>query len=397
VLSGGLLRGDRSERDIAYRVSDSLSLRGFLGLSWEEATPDHSTLSMTRRRLGLAVHGAVFRWVLQALAREGLLRGKDLGVDATTLEARAAVRSIVRRDDGNSYEEHVAELMRNEEGKEPTAAERRRWDRKRRKKLSNREWVNRHDGEARITRMKDGRTRPAYEAEHVVDLETGALVAVTVEPGDRGDTESMRETLGEAGLAVVEPAGEKARCGAAGPVKQVSKVGVQRVAADKGYHSRESLEALAEVGVKTVIAEPERGRHRWRGKAKQQAVVYGNRRRVRSAAGRAPLKRRGEMLERSFAHLYDRGGMRRVELRGRENIRKRLLIQAAAFNLSLILRQVLGAGTPRQAADLHRALLMGLSRACLGLSVILGAGGATWSPDRRCRPPGSHVHLRCRL
>ena len=178
----GYLEGIGSDRGIAYRVSDSLSRREFLGQSWEGATADHSTLSKARRRLGLATHGAVIRWVLKALAREGLLRGRELGVDATTLEARAAMRSIVRRDDGKSYDEHVAELMRNE-GEEATAAERRRWDRRRKKKLSNREWGNPHDGEARITRMKDGRTRLGYKAEHVVDLETGALVAVTVEPG----------------------------------------------------------------------------------------------------------------------------------------------------------------------------------------------------------------------
>jgi len=377
--------GIGSDRGVAYRVSDSLSLRQFLGLSWEEATPDHSTLSKTRRRLGLAVHGAVFRWVLKALAREGLLEGKNLGVDATTLEANAAMRSIVRRDTGASYEEHVRELMENEEGEEPTAAERRRWDRKRKKRVSNREWVNRHDEEARIARMKDGRTRMAYKAEHAVDLKTGAVVAVTVERADRGDTETMRATLGEAGLAVTELAGERARRGAAGPVKKVSETGVKRVAADKGYHSRESLVALAEVGVKTVIAEPERGRQKWRGKQKAKAAVYGNRRRVRSRAGRALLARRGELIERSFAHLYDRGGMRRLHLRGRENILKRVLIHAAAFNLGLILRRLVGAGTPRQAAELPRRVLTGLFGPFFALLAAMEAVEKPLRPDGCCR------------
>ena len=187
----GYFEGIDSERGIAYRVSDSLSLREFLGLSWEEQTPDHSTLSKTRRLMKLGTHKAVFRWVLKRLAAEGLVSGKNLGVDATTLEANAALKSIVRRDDGASYDEHVAGLMKTEGVEDPTPAERQRFDRKRKKSLSNRDWVNPHDREARITKMKDGRTHLAYKAEHAVDLETGAIVALTVQPGDRGDTASM--------------------------------------------------------------------------------------------------------------------------------------------------------------------------------------------------------------
>lgn len=210
----GYFEGIDSERGIAYRVSDSLSLREFLGLSLEDATPDHSTLSKTRRLMSLGTHQAVFRWVLKRLAAEGLLSGKTLGVDATTLEANAALRSIVRRDNGASYDEHVAELMKSEGVEEPTPAQRQRYDRKRKKSLSNRDWVNPHDPQARITKMKDGRTHLAYKAEHAVDLETGAVVAVTVQPGDRGDTSSMRVTVGEAGGAVTEMAGQEAIAGA---------------------------------------------------------------------------------------------------------------------------------------------------------------------------------------
>src|SRR6266853_1943727 len=297
----GYFEGIDSERGIAYRVSDSLSLREFLGLSLEEQTPDHSTLSKTRRMMNLGTHQAVFRWVLKRLAAEGLLSGKNLGVDATTLEANAALKSIVRRDGGARYDEHVTELMKSEGIEEPTPAERQRFDRKRKKSLSNRDWVNPHDREARITKMKDGRTHLAYKAEHAVDMETGAVVALTVQPADRGDTASMPATLSEAGCTVTEMAGQAAPADAVGPVETVSEVGVERVVADKGYHSKQVLQ---------------------------------------------------ELIERSFAHLYDTGGMRRVHLRGKNNIAKRALIHAAAFNLSLILRQMLRVGTARQAADL---------------------------------------------
>lgn len=358
----GYFEGIDSERGIAYRVSDSLSLREFLGLSLEEQTPDHSTLSKTRRLMNLGTHEAVFRWVLKRLAGEGLLSGKTLGVDATTLEANAALKSIVRRDNGASYDEHVTELMKTEGAEEPTPAERQRFDRKRKKSLSNRDWVNPHDEEARITKMKDGRTHLAYKAEHAVDLETGAVVALTVQPADRGDTTSMVATLAEAGSAVTEMAGQAAAADAAGPVETVSEVGVERVVADKGYHSRQALQDLAEVGVRTVIAEPDRKRQKWAGQSAAQAAVYANRRRLDTRIARALMRRRGELIERSFAHLYDTGGMRRVHLRGKNNIAKRALIHAAAFNLSLILRQMLGVGSARQAADLFGALCLAFLR-----------------------------------
>ena len=269
----GYFEGIDSERGIAYRVSDSLSLREFLGLSLEEQTPDHSTLSKTRRLMNLGTHKAMFRWALQQVAREGLLSGKNLGVDATRLEANAALKSIVRRDNGVSYDEHVTQLMQTEGIEEPTPAERQRFDRKGKKSLSNRDWVNRYDREARITKMKDGRTHLAYKAEHAVELETGAVVALTVQAADRGDTASMATTLAEAGCTVTELAGQAAGADAVGPVAAVSEVGVERVVADKGYHSKQALEDLAAVGVRTVIAEPERKRQQWAGQSAAQASV----------------------------------------------------------------------------------------------------------------------------
>lgn len=385
----GYFEGIDSERGIAYRVSDSLSLREFLGLSLEEQTPDHSTLSKTRRLMSLGTHKAVFRWVLKRLAAEGLLSGKTLGVDATTLEANAALKSIVRRDNGASYDEHVTELMKTEGIEEPTPAERQRFDRRRKKSLSNRDWVNPHDREARITKMKDGRTHLAYKAEHAVDLETGAVVALTVQPADRGDTASMPATLAEAGCIVTEMAGQAAPADAAGPVETVSEVGVERVVADKGYHSKQALQDLAEVGVRTVIAEPERKRQQWSGQSAAQAAVYANRRRLETKTAKALMRRRGELIERSFAHLYDTGGMRRVHLRGKNNIAKRALIHAAAFNLSLILRQMLRVGTARQAADLLIALCFAFLRLIQAANSALPPIGPRWPTarptNRHCR------------
>jgi transposase len=385
----GYFEGIDSERGIAYRVSDSLSLREFLGLSLEEQTPDHSTLSKTRRLMNLGTHEAMFRWVLKRLAAEGLLSGKNLGVDATTLEANAALKSIVRRDNGAGYDEHVTALMKTEGLEEPTPAQLQRFDRKRKKKLSNRDWVNPHDREARITKMKDGRTHLAYKAEHAVDLETGAVVALTVQPGDCGDTASMRTTLAEAGCTVTEMAGQAAQADAAGAVEMVSEVGVERVVADKGYHSKQSLQDLAEVGVRTVIAEPERKRQKWSGQSAAQAAVYANRRRLDTQTAKALMRRRGELIERTFAHLYDTGGMRRVHLRGKNNIAKRALIHAAAFNLSLILRQMLGVGTARQAADLIAAL-------CFAFLKLIQAGNGTLLAIEPRRPTTGPKNPSCR-
>jgi transposase len=386
----GYFEGIDSERGIAYRVSDSLSLREFLGLSLEEQTPDHSTLSKTRRLINLGTHQAVFRWVLKRLVAEGLLSGKTLGVDATSLEANAALKSIVRRDNGASYDEHVTALMKAEGMEEPTPAERQRYDRRRKKSLSNQDWVNPHDPEARITKMKDGRTQLAYKAEHAVDLETGAVVAVTVQPGDRGDTASMLVTLSEAGCAVTEMAGQVAQAGAVGSVGTVSEVGVERVVADKGYHSKDTLQDLTEVGVRTVVAEPERKRQKWEGRRAAQEAVYANRRRLETKTAKALMRRRGELIERSFAHLYDTGGMRRVHLRGKENIAKRVLLHSSGFNLSLILRAAMGIGTARQAADLLAAVCFVLMRLAQAATEAPGSSEPSPLPTRTPREEFRH-------
>jgi transposase len=344
LLLIGYFEGIDSERGIAWRAADSLALRSFLGVGLNEMPADHSTISRTRRLMAVETHQAVFRWVLELLAEKDLLKGKTIGIDATTLEANAALRSIVRRDTGEGYQEFLVRLAQESGIATPTREQLAKLDRKRARKGSNEDWVSPHDPDARITKMKDGRTHLAHKAEHAVDLETGAVVAVTVAAGDAGDTTTILETLPQAGEHIAEVActtnqeevGERVH--PEGPVEAVG---------DKGYHSNDTLQALAAAEVRTYISEPDRGQRNWKEKPEARQAVYDNRRRIRGEHGKELLRRRGELLERSFAHAYETGGMRRVHLRGRENILKRVLIHVGGFNLSLVMRQLLGKGTPR--------------------------------------------------
>jgi transposase len=333
LLMLGYFEGIDSERGIAWRAADSLSVREFVGLELGEAPPDHSTISRTRRLIDVETHRAVFSWILDRLAAAGLVKGETLGVDATTLEANAALRSIVRRDTGEGYEAFLTRLAKASGIATPTREDLARLDRKRPKKGSNDDWTHPQDPDARITKMKDGRTHLAHKAEHAVDLETGAVVAVTVQPADKGDTETVKETLTEAAENV-----EKAK-----PQTDV----VKELVTDKGYHSNALLEDLAILGVRTYISEPARGRRNWKGKHAARNAVYGNRRRIGGTRGRRLLRQRGERLERPFAHAYETGGLRRVYLRGHSNILKRVLIHTAALNLGLLMRRLVGVGTPR--------------------------------------------------
>jgi transposase len=285
--------------------------------------------------------------VLQAMVKAGLVKGQTIGVDATTLEANAAMKSIVRHDTGQSYEAYLEELAKQSGIDEPTRADLAKLDKRRKNKASNDDWHNPNDPDARITKMKDGRTHLAYKVEHAADLETGAMVSVVIHPADRGDTESGWESLAEAAEnlhAVQESCPEEAAA-------------LQECVADRGYHSGQVLSDLEAVGIRTYIAEPNRGRRNWKGKAGEQKSVYANRRRMKRAKAKGLHRRRAEILERSFAHMLDTGGMRRVWLRGRENVWKRYLIHACAFNLSLVMRTLYRAGTPRGLEALVRLLL----------------------------------------
>jgi transposase len=275
----------------------------------------------------------VFVWVLRRLADAQLVRGRTLGIDATTLEANAALRSIVRRDTEESYEAFLTGLAEASGITTPTRAELARFDRRRKKKGSNDDWTHPQDPDAKITKMKDGRTHLAHKAEHAVDLETGAVVGVTVQDANKGDTTTMVETLITAAEQI-----EAVRPAAASIVEIVG---------DKGYHSNQTLVDLAALDLRTYIAEPARGRRQWKNKAAARDAVYANRRRIRGTRGLALLRRRSERLERPNAHLYETGGMRRTHLRGHTNILKRLFVHAGGFNLGLFMRTLFGIGTPR--------------------------------------------------
>jgi transposase len=360
LLLVGYFEGIDSERGIAWRVADSLGLRQYLGIGVDEGTPDHSTISRTRRLIDVDTHRKVFFWVLGLLADRGLVKGKTVGIDGTTLEANAAMRSIVRRDNGASYEEFLKGLAKESGIQTPTREDLARLDRKRKKKGANDEWVHPQDADARITKMKDGRTHLAHKAEHAVDLETGAVLAVTLQPADQGDTATITETLGQAGENVADLIGREA----AAPKPSVNLEGIEEVVADKGYHSGAALVAMKEAGVRTYIPEKKQtGKRHWIGKKAAQQAVYANRQRVSRNYGQSLLRKRGELIERSFAHCYETGAMRRTHLRGHQNILKRQLIHVGAFNLSLIFRRLIGAGTPREAKN--RLVLLVFALECL--------------------------------
>jgi transposase len=350
LLLVGYFEGIDSERGIAWRASDSLAVRSFLRLPVDEPPPDHSTISRTRRIIDLESHRAVFTWVQQRLVAAGLLKGKTVAVDATTLEANAAMRSIVRRDTGASYQEFLTGLAQASGIATPTRADLARLDRKRKKKTSNEDWKYPRDPDAKIAKMKDGRTHLAYKAEHAVDLETGALVAVTLQDADQGDTTTIIETV----IAAAEQS-EDAQAAVQAPEP------LAEIIADKGYHSNQIMIELAAVGLRSYVAEPDRGRRDWSEEPAARTLVYANRRRIRGARGRRLMRQRGERIERSFAHLYDTGGMRRTHLRGHTNILKRLLVHAGGFNLGLVMRHGIGSGTPRGLQDRLATVIATLS------------------------------------
>jgi transposase len=344
----GYFEGIDSERGIAWRCSDSLSLREFLRLASRDKVPDHSWLSKTRSRLPHEVHERVFGWVLALVAERGLVKGERIGVDGSTMEANAALRTIVRRDSGETYRQMLTRMAQESGVATPTLDDLVRLDRARKgKKLSNEDWTSPTDADAKIARMKDGTTRLAYKPEHAVDLDTGVIVAAPIHPADEGDTTTLKPTLDEAekNLSAMDLA----------PTREDPC----DLIADKGYHSRAVLKGLDDGPWKTRIAEPTpaNGFLRWQGDEEARVAVYGNRNRLRSGVGKQSMRKRGEIVERSFAHVLDRGGMRRTWLRGRENVHKRYLIHVAGFNLGVLMRALFGCGTPREAASARSAVL----------------------------------------
>jgi transposase len=356
MLLVGYLEGLSSQRGIAWRCSDSLSLRDFLGLPLGEESPDHSSLTRVRDRLPLGVHTAVFTWILSLAGMQKLLNGKSVGVDSTTLEADAAMKSIVRKDTGEDWKEYLARLMKEEglleEDDTPSDDDLRRFDKQRKdKKVSNEEWVSETDPDARITKMKDGTTHLAYKAEHVVDLDSELIVAAEIYHADQADTQTLEDSVQQAQTNLRE----------AGSVAQI-----EDVAADKGYHANQTLTDLAQhTPCRTYIPEPQSPHERvWTDKPpEQKAAIYANRRRTRGKRGKKLQRLRSERVERSFAHVCETGGARRTWLHGIDKVRKRYQIAAAAHNLGVLMRHLFGIGTPRglqAAGDLAESLYLAI-------------------------------------
>jgi transposase len=336
----GFFEDISSQRGIAWRCEDSRSLARFLGYTPGQVTPDHSTLSLTRERLPMEIHHLAFELVLKVAHDHGLLKGKTVAVDATDLEANAAMKCIVRRDTGDDWREYLRKLYEEETGEsDPDDEELRRFDKRRKnKKVSNEEWVSPTDPDARIGKMKDGRTHLKYKAENAIDLDTEIIVSAEVYHGDYGDTLTIEDTvmMAQTHLNEVETDCE-----------------IEEVVADKGYHSEDSLDRLQnESHQRTYIPEPERKTNRkWKNKpSRVQAAYRRNRRNTGGSRGRRLQRLRSERVERTFAHLCDTGGARRTWLRGLEKVQKRYLSAAMAFNLGRILRSLLGAGKPRHLA-----------------------------------------------
>ena len=339
MLLVGYFEDIDSQRGIAWRCADSLSLRQFLGVPLDEATPDHSTLTNTRNRLPQEVFQEVFQFVLRIAAGKKLLSGKTVAVDSTTLEANAAMKSIVRRDSGEDWKQYVTRLMR-EDGtiqpdEEPTHEQIRRYDKKRKdKKVSNEEWMSPNDAESRITQLKDGRTHLAYKAEHVVDLKSDLVLAAEIHKADQADTETLVDSVMQAQINLKQAGSEQQ---------------IEEVAADKGYHAGHTLELCESVQLRTYIPEPRRPHgSRWTDKpAEVKHAVLANRRRIKRDKSKRWQRLRSELCERTFAHICNRGGMRRSWLKGVAKVAKRYLIAAAAHNLGRILFKLLGIGKPK--------------------------------------------------
>jgi transposase len=334
MLFIGYLEGLSSQRAIAWRCSDSRSLQTFLGYGVTDATPEHSSLTVIRKRLPLEVHEAVFTFVLSIAAVKKLLKGSTVAVDSTLIEADAAMKSIVRRDTGDDWKEYVRKLMAEEGIEDPTDEDIRKFDKKRKKKVSNKDWVSPNDPDARIAKMKDGRTHLAYKTEHAIDVQSDLVLAAGVYHADEADTATLSQTLIQAQAHTVL-AGSDAE--------------IKDVIADKGYHSTETLLQCEAWGLRSYIPEREqRGGRKWTDKPEEdKRGVYNNRRRVKGKRGRRLGRLRSEYVERSFAHVCETGGARRSWLHGLEDVTKRYLMYAAGKNLGVVMRALFGMGKPR--------------------------------------------------
>ena len=372
MLMVGFFENIASERGIAERCQDSISIRAFLGYDLTQETPDHSTLSVIRDRLGEAIYDQIFLLVLQALQQQGLVKGRNIGIDASVIEANASLKSLIHRDTEEAYWEYVRRLA-SESGIDPKDSEAlRQFDRKRPKKMSNENWENPHDPDAKIGPTKAGGTDMIYKPEHTVDLDTGAILQAQVRPGHEPDQKDLALHVLEAQVninAVQElPSG---------------RLTIESATADKGYHAVEEMGVLQQEGIRTVISDPVKNRNVGKLTPEAATAVRNAKRSAQSKSGKALLRKRGMHLERSFAHILDAGGGRRTTLRGLENLNKRFKLVAAFYNLSQLMRQLLGVGTPKQWAAGPKARFQFLwSILVTGWSWITGRKNAMLATDK---------------
>ena len=364
MMMVGFLEGIGSDRGIAARCSDSLILRRFLGYSLTEETPDHSSFTVFRKRLPQEVFQAAHEVVLDGLRAHGLLKGRHLGIDSSVIEANASLSGLVQRNTETSYWDYVKELAKaaGVDPEDPGAVA--RFDRNRPgRKTSNKEWYNPDDPDAKVGCTKDGAFDMIYKPEHIVDLESGAIIAAEVRLGDAGDTEELSTRVLEAVELVEEIYGQD-------HVEGTSRV--KDLTGDKGFHSPAELGIIQEeTGARTIIGDANAARRQPDNlEPEARQALERAARAVKSKSGKEQLKKRGEHIERGFAHVLDCGSLRRTTLKGRANINKRYLCGILAFNLSLIMRKLTGVGTPRQAAA-ARAAFLACYEACLRLRLAL--------------------------
>jgi transposase len=359
MLMIGFFENIASERGIAERCNDSISIRFFLGYDLTQTTPDHSTLSVIRDRLGEETYQKVFLLILSALQEHGLLKGQNVGIDASVIEANAALKSLINRDTEEAYWDYVRRLA-SENGVNPQDSEAvRQFDRKRPKKMSNDDWQNPHDPDAKIGPTKAGAIDMIYKPEHTVDLDTGAILQAEVRLGHEADQKDLAVHVLQAQENINQAQDRPA-----------DSLTIESATADKGYYAVVEMKQLQQEGIRTVISDPIKNRKLENLSPAEAKAVRQARRSVGSESGQQLLKKRGMHLERSFAHLLDAGGTRRTTLRGLENLNKRFKLAAAIYNLSQLMRALWGVGTPKQWAAGVKTLGWILDR--------LFAAGGSW-------------------
>jgi transposase len=337
MLLIGFFNNIPAEREIERRCHDSIAIRTFLGYSLTEKVPDHSTLSVIRKRLSAETFQAVFQLILPSLEDLGLIKGKNVAMDTSAIAANASMKKLKNRMTGEEYRKYVEKLAQAEGVDTSDPAETSRFDRKRKKKVSNDEWVNPHDSDAKIGQMKHGNFRMIYKPEHLVDMDTGAILDAQILLGDMADSTDCTDRLIEAEMRAAE-----------GLDNGEMDLPIETVTEDKGYHSDDEIVKLSEYGIQANVPQRSKARRYDTMEESKREILERSDAFVASEQGKELLKKRGMYVERSFAHVLDAGGMRRTTLRGQENIQKRYIIAAMGFNCSLAMGVIFGYGTPKQ-------------------------------------------------